>query len=229
MTLHITDLANDEKLDGTTVLPVHSPVKPTVYRNVIKRGFDVLSILLTMPLVFPIVALMALVVALDGHNPFYSQKRIGRGGRVFRMWKMRTMIPNAKDKLEDYLKANPEARLEWDATQKLKNDPRITRVGRLLRKSSLDELPQLFNVLFGDMSLVGPRPMMVEQKELYNGTGYYNVRPGITGLWQVSDRNDCTFHERVLFDDAYDKGLSAKMDASILVRTVGVVIKGTGY
>ena len=231
MTLHMTDLARDSELDLETAVavPVQAAPKATFYRKAFKRVIDVVSILAAGLLVLPIIAVMALVVMLDGHNPFYSQKRIGHGGRVFRMWKMRTMVPNAKAKLEAYLEKNPDARLEWDATQKLKNDPRVTRVGRILRKTSLDELPQLFNVLIGDMSLVGPRPMMIEQKDLYHGKGYYNVRPGITGLWQVSDRNDCTFHERVLFDDAYDQDLSLKMDLSILWRTVGVVIRGTGY
>ena len=227
----MTDLARDSELDLETsiALPAQPAPAPTMYRKWIKQALDSIVILAAGLLVLPIVAIMAVVVAMDGHNPFYSQKRIGRGGRVFRMWKMRTMVPNAKAKLETYLEKNPEARLEWDATQKLKKDPRVTRVGRILRKTSLDELPQLFNVLVGDMSLVGPRPMMIEQKDLYHGQGYYNVRPGITGLWQVSDRNDCTFHERVLFDDAYNQDLSLKMDLSILWRTVGVVIRGTGY
>jgi exopolysaccharide production protein ExoY len=229
MTLHLTDLARDAELDSRVALPVQPAPKATLYRSWMKQSLDTIVILAAGLLVLPIIIIMALVVALDGHNPFYSQQRIGRGGRVFRMWKMRTMVPNAKAKLEGFLEANPNARLEWDATQKLKNDPRVTKAGRILRKTSLDELPQLFNVLVGDMSLVGPRPMMVEQKSLYHGDGYYNVRPGITGLWQVSDRNDCTFHERVLFDDAYNKDLSLKMDVSILIRTVGVVIRGTGY
>jgi lipopolysaccharide/colanic/teichoic acid biosynthesis glycosyltransferase len=229
MTLHLTDLARDAELDTRIALPVQSAPKATAYRKWVKQSLDTIVILAAGLLVLPIIALMALIVAVDGHNPFYSQQCIGRGGRIFRMWKIRTMVPNAKAKLEGFLEQNPDARLEWDATQKLKNDPRVTRIGRILRKTSLDELPQLFNVVIGDMSLVGPRPMMVEQKALYHGEGYYYVRPGITGLWQVSDRNDCTFHERVLFDDAYNSDLSLKMDVSILIRTVGVVVRGTGY
>ena len=139
------------------------------------------------------------------------------------------MVPNAQSKLDGYLAQNPEARVEWETTQKLKNDPRITRVGRILRKTSLDELPQLWNVLVGDMALVGPRPMMLDQRTMYPGKGYYLVRPGITGLWQISDRNECTFAERAQYDDAYEQEVSLLADTTILIRTVGVVIRGTGY
>jgi exopolysaccharide production protein ExoY len=128
-----------------------------------------------------------------------------------------------------YLAETPEARAEWDATQKLKQDPRITVVGRMLRKTSLDELPQLFNVLTGDMSLVGPRPIMVNQKALYPGQRYYDMRPGLTGLWQVSDRNECSFAGRVRFDDIYHRTMSFGTDLRILGQTVSVVLRGTGY
>ena len=172
---------------------------------------------------------MALLVALDGHNPFYSQLRVGKDGKHFRMWKLRTMVHNADVLLESYLDRYPEARAEWDSTQKLKNDPRITFVGRLLRKSSMAELPQLFNVLNGTMSLVGPRPMMVNQQNTYTGHAYYRLRPGITGLWQVSDRNHCKFIGRVQYDEQYDKTLSLKTDLRVLFLTVAVVLRGTGY
>ena len=168
-------------------------------------------------------------MAADGGRAFYSQTRIGRNGRTFRMWKLRTMVPDAEARLREYIATNPAARAEWNATQKLKNDPRITRVGRFLRKSSIDELPQLWNVLTGSMSLVGPRPMMVEQQALYYGHGYYNQRPGITGLWQISDRNESEFAGRVRYDDIYDRCVSLKTDVAILIRTVGVVLRCTGY
>lgn len=190
---------------------------------------DVTLTVLAAPVVVPLVVLLAALVALDGKNPFYSQMRVGRDGRHFRMWKLRTMVVNADKLLEAYLAQNPAARLEWDATQKLKRDPRITWLGRVLRKSSLDELPQLLNVLNGTMSLVGPRPMMVQQRQSYGGTSYFNLRPGLTGLWQVSDRNESTFAARVAFDDAYDRTLSAATDALILLRTIRVVLRGTGY
>lgn len=190
---------------------------------------DILLVLAAAPIVVPIVAIFALSIAVGGGNPFYMQRRIGRNGRVFRMWKLRTMVPNADEKLEQYLSGNPEARREWDSKQKLKDDPRITAMGKALRKTSLDELPQLFNVLIGDMSLVGPRPMMVGQKALYPGTTYFALRPGITGLWQVSDRNECGFAGRADYDDTYYRELSFGTDMSILGATIGVVCRGTGY
>ncbi|MEM6375434.1 MAG: sugar transferase, partial [Pseudomonadota bacterium] len=128
------------------------------YASCGKRVLDLTLTILVLPIVAPLLILMAAVIALDGRNPFYSQLRVGRGGKTFRMWKLRTMVHNADDLLESYIAQNPAARLEWDTTQKLKNDPRITWIGQILRKTSMDELPQLLNVLEGTMSLVGPRP-----------------------------------------------------------------------
>jgi lipopolysaccharide/colanic/teichoic acid biosynthesis glycosyltransferase len=145
------------------------------------------------------------------------------------MLKLRTMVPDADRMLEQFLDRNPEARLEWNSTQKLKADPRITPVGRLLRKTSMDELPQLWNVLIGDMSLVGPRPMMPSQRSLYSGVAYYALRPGITGPWQVSDRNEVEFSKRAEFDREYEEDISLLTDLGLLLATMRVVIKGTGY
>jgi|SRR6056297_360142 len=206
-----------------------APHRPTLYRNGVKRCLDIVLILASLPITLPVVLVMMGLVALDGHSPLYRQKRIGRGGRIFRMVKIRTMVPGADALLRRCLDADPEARREWDETQKLKSDPRITRVGRLLRKCSLDELPQLWNVLIGDMSLVGPRPMMVDQKNLYPGTAYFDLRPGITGPWQISDRNDSSFAARAGFDSRYLATLSLSRDVAILFRTVMVVVRGTGY
>lgn len=139
------------------------------------------------------------------------------------------MTVDADVRLESYLKSNPEARAEWNKHQKLKNDPRITSVGRFLRKASLDELPQLFNVLQGSMSLVGPRPMMPDQEQYYFGSAYYSLRPGLTGLWQISERNESSFIDRVAFDDAYSQSMSFRTDVKTLLKTVLVVIRGTGY
>jgi lipopolysaccharide/colanic/teichoic acid biosynthesis glycosyltransferase len=200
-----------------------------LYRNAAKRCLDIVLVLLTLPVSLPIILGMMCFTALDGGSPLYSQKRLGRGGRIFYMVKMRTMVPGADALLEDHLGKDPEARREWDATQKLKRDPRITRVGRFLRKSSLDELPQLWNVLKGDMSLVGPRPMMVEQEALYPGRAYFELRPGITGSWQVSERNESSFAERAKFDSQYLDSVSFYVDLAILFRTVAVVLRGTGY
>jgi exopolysaccharide production protein ExoY len=211
------------------VIPARLTSKPGLYQSVFKRIFETTLIILSLPIVAPVIALLALILLCTGERPFYSQQRVGLGGRTFWMWKLRTMIIDADTKLEAYLKADPTARKEWNTTQKLKDDPRITRFGRILRKTSLDELPQLFNVLNGTMALVGPRPMLIEQEDYYYGSAYYYHRPGLTGLWQVSDRNECEFTGRVRFDDAYDRIIGLNTDATIIARTFTVVLRGTGY
>ena len=208
--------------------PVAVPAEKTLYRSVFKRALDLVLIALAMPIWVPVIAIGAALVALDGHGPFYRQARIGRDGKGFNLWKLRTMVIDADAKLESYLAANPEARAEWDAHQKLIRDPRVTPVGRIFRKTSLDELPQLINVLTGDMSLVGPRPMMTSQQALYPGKSYYDLRPGLTGPWQVSDRHASRFEDRARFDDTYSQTMSLKTDLGIMVRTVLVVLRGAG-
>lgn len=198
------------------------------YRHGAKRLFDLVLVLLAMPFWLPLILVTAFLIALDGNNPLYMQKRVGRHGRVFRILKLRSMVPDADAVLEAYLRNNPVARAEWEAKQKLKNDPRITRIGGFIRKTSIDELPQLFNVLLGDMSLVGPRPMMVCQKMLYPGRRYYEMRPGLTGFWQISNRNNCRFASRARYDNAYFAAMSLRTDMTILLRTIGVVLRGTG-
>lgn len=205
-----------------------APVRRGIYRNIVKRVFDATAVVLSAPIIVPLVAALAITARRDGGGAFYSQLRIGKGGRTFRIWKLRTMVPDADARLESHLAADPAARAEWTATQKLRDDPRITPVGQFLRRSSLDELPQLWNVLCGDMSLVGPRPMMPSQQDLYPGTAYYAVRPGITGLWQTDGRNATTFSARAGYDTAYEATLSLAGDLRILWRTVGVVLRGTG-
>jgi len=223
--------------DGVTDYETHSATKRTAwvaprrhrfYRSLGKRFLDILLVVMALPMVLPLVLMLAVLIMRDGHSPFYMQERVGRGGRIFRLWKLRTMVPNAKAHLERYLEGNPEARQEWDAYQKLSSDPRITAFGHFLRKTSLDEIPQLWNVLKGDMSLVGPRPMMPEQRDLYPGRAYYALRPGLTGMWQVSDRNASTFAQRADFDTDYERDLSMGLDAKLIVATVGVVLRGTG-
>ncbi|MEH6656066.1 sugar transferase, partial [Loktanella salsilacus] len=146
-----------------------------IYNDLGKRVLDVSVVLLSLPFVLIVVGLLAVFVARRGGKPFYTQNRVGRGGRTYKMWKLRSMILDADDQLEHHLTQNSDARVEWDSTQKLKDDPRITKIGRFLRRSSMDELPQLWNVLRGDMSLVGPRPMMPCQADLYPGTAYYGL------------------------------------------------------
>ena len=198
------------------------------YRHALKRVFDFALVLLASPIVVPVVLLLAFFVARDGHHPFYKQARIGKNGRVFTMWKLRSMVHDAEARLENHLETNEKARQEWDEKQKLSDDPRITSVGQLLRKTSLDELPQLWNVLIGDMSIVGPRPMMPEQRDLYPGRAYYALRPGVTGYWQISDRNKSSFAARAKFDNRYYEDISFSTDVSIMASTVGVVLRGTG-
>jgi lipopolysaccharide/colanic/teichoic acid biosynthesis glycosyltransferase len=205
-----------------------APSRHGAYRNGGKRALDTMLVLLASPLILFLVVPSALLVMLDGGSPFYSQKRVGRGGHLFRMWKLRTMVPQADAKLKQHLDADPAAREEWHVKQKLKDDPRITRIGRFLRRYSIDEIPQLWNVFKGDMSLVGPRPMMPEQQPLYPGHAYYLLRPGLTGSWQVSDRNETSFAARASFDEAYEREVSLANDLRLMMATVGVVVFGTG-
>ncbi|MEP5153193.1 sugar transferase [Planktotalea sp.] len=208
----------------TTTLQVRS-----IYGSFLKPLFDfIVTLIMVVPAAI-IVSIFALIVMTDGHKPFYVQKRIGKNGRTFGMWKLRSMVPNADAVLEEYLSQDPAARREWDRTQKLKHDPRITRVGGFIRKASIDELPQLLNVLRGEMALVGPRPMMTDQRALYPGVAYYAMRPGITGFWQTSSRNESSFAERATFDASYFSAMSFKTDLRVLYKTVGVVFAATGY
>ena len=234
MTIHYRDTStHSSKVESAPPARLAGPradsFKPQLYRNAGKRVLDVILCILGAPFALLLIGVMALLVARDGGAPFYNQDRVGRGGRIYRMWKLRTMVPDADAKLKAHLAENTAARTEWDRDQKLKSDPRVTRLGALLRRASMDELPQLWNVFKGDMSLVGPRPMMPEQKTLYPGSEYYTLRPGITGSWQISDRNESNFAERAIFDTSYSRNVSLGEDIRILVATVRVVLKATGY
>lgn len=202
---------------------------PSRYRMGFKRVFDICAIVVAAPLLIPVMVLLTLLMALGGGTPFYKQQRVGQGGHVYTMWKFRTMIHDADAALAQHLQTNPAARAEWTRTQKLKNDPRITPLGRIMRKTSLDELPQLLNVLRGEMSLVGPRPMLPEQQAMYPGTAYYKLLPGITGPWQVSARNEAEFAARAHYDTGYHQSLSFLGDLKMLLATVSVVTRGTGH
>lgn len=193
-----------------------------------KRAFDLLVVIAILPILLPMLLVLYVVVFFTSGSPVYRQRRVGRDGREFTMLKFRTMVQDAEAKLASHLKTSPEAREEWNRDQKLRRDPRITRIGRILRKTSLDELPQFLNVLVGDMSLVGPRPMMVDQRGLYPGSEYYLMRPGITGFWQISDRNHCSFSQRASHDAAYFRVMSLRTDLTVLAKTVVVVLRGTG-
>ena len=228
MTVHLRQPLPPAKFDSLieeALVPVQGQ---SVYRDGVKRCLDVVLVLLAALPVLILLLPILLMIARDGQSPLYCQKRIGRNGKTFNMWKLRSMVPDADSLLEAYLDANPAARVEWTRDQKLRQDPRITPIGRIIRKTSIDELPQLFNVLRGDMSLVGPRPMMVDQQALYPGTAYYALRPGVTGFWQTSVRNETSFADRARFDSDYMRKLSFLTDLSVLLRTVKVVIRGTG-
>ena len=197
-----------------------------------KRGLDVTLTLLAAPLWAPAVAVLAGLVWLeDRQRPFYAQERVGQAGKPFRALKLRTMAPDADARLEAALAEDPALRAEWEATFKLEHDPRITRTGRWLRRTSLDELPQLLNVLRGEMSLVGPRPLpRYHYDELPARVQALRerVRPGITGLWQVSGRSDLGNAGMERWDPYYVRNWSPWLDAVILVRTVRVVLHGSG-
>ena len=229
MTLHVTNVADSIAANVDSIpVPAYSQ-RRGVYRFGLKRALDLALILLAAPIVLPFIAILSVAIAADGHSPFFRQERVGKDGRRFTMWKFRTMVPDAEDLLELLLDEDSDARSEWDSKQKLTADPRCTRIGRALRRTSMDEMPQLLNVFSGDMSLIGPRPMLPSQQSLYPGRAYYNLRPGMTGLWQVSKRNEGEFAERAGYDDHYDVTLSLPTDAKILFRTVAVVFHGTGY
>jgi exopolysaccharide production protein ExoY len=229
MTVHLNHFEpNTEVLPRSSTSPETTSASPGFYRMRMKRGLDVLLILIALPIILPLVAILAFMVWLEGGKPFYSQRRIGLDGREFWIWKLRSMVPNAEALLEAHLAANPEARAEWNTSQKLSNDPRITRLGRFLRRTSFDELPQLWNVLRGDMSLVGPRPMMPCQQALYPGHAYYRLRPGVTGFWQISQRNRSSFASRAKFDAVYERQMSLGTDLKVLMSTVRVVLACTG-
>ncbi|MBZ8119295.1 sugar transferase [Roseovarius sp. LXJ103] len=201
-----------------------------VYRALGKRIIDVTFVLITFPLALLFIGIPFLMLWREGGSPFYRQMRLGQNGDQFSILKLRTMVRDADQILERTLAADPALRHEWNTTQKLKNDPRITRVGAFLRKTSLDELPQLWNVFLGEMSLVGPRPMLPEQLPLYGDAHhYFALRPGITGLWQVSNRNESHFQLRMTLDATYHYELSFIEDIRIMWRTFGAVLRRTGY
>jgi Undecaprenyl-phosphate galactose phosphotransferase WbaP len=196
-----------------------------------KRALDFIGALIILVLLTPVLVLCAFLVASSSAGPLlFRHKRLGRNGREFFVWKFRTMCTNPDETLSNYLQQNPEAMREWLDTQKLTNDPRVTRSGQFMRRFSLDELPQLWNVLRGDMSLIGPRPIVANEVSRYGDAieAYYTVRPGMTGLWQVSGRSNTTYSERVNLDRQYAEQWSLFLDFSIIVRTFRVVLSGQG-
>jgi undecaprenyl-phosphate galactose phosphotransferase len=198
--------------------------------QLVKRCFDLVASTLILVTGSPVFLFIALKVMQTGRPVFFGHTRVGQHNKPFKCYKFRTMAPNADKLLADLLARDSDARAEWDRDFKLKNDPRITAIGRFLRKTSLDELPQVWNVLKGDMSLVGPRPVVTEELERYgNQVDYYlEAKPGITGLWQISGRNDVSYDSRVNLDAWYVKNWSLFNDIVILFRTVNVIFRKDG-
>lgn len=196
-----------------------------------KRVFDLVATICGGLLILPILLVLAILVGIDNRGRIiFAHRRVGRNGKLFPCYKFQSMVPDAQERLEEYLAQNPGARKEWEESFKLTNDPRVTKLGAFLRKTSLDELPQLWNVLMGDMSLVGPRPIVTKEIERYGDyiREYYMVPPGITGMWQVNGRSDTTYEERVAMDTWYVRNWSVWIDLVYLFKTVKTVFTGKG-
>ena len=197
----------------------------------LQRAIDLVLTFLALLFLLPLMSTIALAVWLSDRGPvFFGHNRVGHMGQTFRCWKFRSMAVDGEKILEAYLEESPLARAEWERDHKLRNDPRITPLGRLLRKTSLDELPQLWNVLIGEMSLVGPRPIVVAEIPRYKSyfEDYCRCRPGITGLWQISGRNDVTYDQRVALDVRYARTRSTWLNLSIMINTIPAVLLRKG-
>lgn len=207
------------------------PLRLSSAREPSKRCLDIAVAVALLLALAPLMILLAIAVRLDGGPSLFGHRRVGFGGRPFRCLKFRSMRVAADTTLMELLRTDPDARREWEANRKLQRDPRVTALGRFLRVSSMDELPQLWNVLRGDMSLVGPRPVTPEELALHYGPDaawYTRVRPGLTGPWQVSGRSDTSYPERVRMDVDYVRNPSLRRDLGLLLRTFGAVLRGRG-
>lgn len=193
--------------------------------RVLKRTFDIFFSILLLIILSPLFIFLIFKISRDGGNAIYGHTRVGMNGKKFKCYKFRSMVINSQEVLDHILSTDPKAKLEWAKDFKLKNDPRITKLGHFIRKTSIDELPQLWNVLIGDMSFVGPRPVTEKELERYRQymKYYLAVRPGITGLWQISGRNDITYNERIRLDIRYIISWSLLKDFIILFKTISVV------
>lgn len=210
-----------------------SDLRPFPIKRIpIKRIFDIGFSLCALLSLLPVFALLALLVKLTSKGTiFFGQERIGRGGKPFKCYKFRTMFQDAEARLETILKENPALKEEWTSSFKLKSDPRITKVGKWLRRTSLDELPQFWNVLKGDLSIVGPRPVVREEIEGFYGSKAYkilSIRPGITGLWQVSGRNDISYAARIRLDEEYVNTHSLQLDLLLIAKTIPCLLRSRG-
>lgn len=198
----------------------------------IKRIFDIVFSLLTMVIIIPVSIIVMILIMIEspGAAPIFKHYRVGRGGTLFPCYKFRSMVPNAQEKLQEYLKSDLEAQKEWNTYFKLKDDPRITKIGRFIRKTSIDELPQFINVLKGEMSWVGPRPIIKDEIHYYGKyiNDYYAVLPGITGMWQANGRSDTGYDERVVLDTWYVRNWNIWIDIALIIKTIKAVLFGKG-
>ena len=238
-----TDLAREEVVDDVVTNVYALPAIPkektrlrtqedTIAYRILKRAVDILGALVGIILLIPMTIGIYIANLIVGDNGpiFYSQNRIGKDGKIFKMYKFRSMVMGADEKLEKYLEENEEARKEYKINKKLKNDPRVTKIGMFIRKTSIDEFPQFVNVLKGDMSLVGPRPYLPREiDDMGNAYPYITaVKPGVTGLWQVRGRNDVTFKDRLNLDMEYFEKKSLLFETKILFWTVKSVVYKKG-
>lgn len=208
-----------------------SEIKGIAVGGIVKRAFDIAFAVLAIIALLPVLLFLCLLVKLEDGGPiFYRHRRIGRNDTPFHCLKFRTMVENGDQVLSEYLSRNAEARGEWNASRKLREDPRITATGRILRQTSLDELPQLLNIIRGEMSIVGPRPIVPDEIQFYGGdfVYYQSVRPGLTGAWQVSGRSDTSYDERVQLDRLYVEEWSFAKDILIIVKTIPAVAFARG-
>lgn len=196
-----------------------------------KRFIDLLILFLSSFIVVPLVLLVSIIIKLTSKGPvFYGHVRVGQNGKSFKCWKFRSMIVDADKQLEKILKENPAMREEWEKDRKFTNDPRVTPIGKFLRRTSIDEIPQLFNILIGEMSFVGPRPVTAPELVKYGKMADYvlSVKPGLSGMWQISGRSDTIYEERITLDTYYIQNWSVWLDIWIIIRTIWVVLKGKG-
>jgi exopolysaccharide production protein ExoY len=219
LAMALADMPNEDSLDLRSF-----------YLRFGKRGLDLVLVVLSLPFALPLMGLLALLAALDGEAPIFRHERVGMGGRKFSCLKFRTMRPDSATILAKLLETDPKSAAEWARDRKLSNDPRITAAGRWLRRTSLDELPQLINVLRGEMSLVGPRPITPEELDHYAGQApkYTSLRPGLTGHWQVHGRGIVGYRERIEMDMHYAHTLSLRRDLMLLLQTISVVVRLRG-
>ena len=232
----IANYSSENILDNNALIPLQRNLdrNKAILRieTILKRFIDIIGSLVGIICLVPltIIIWIANLIMKDNGPVFYTQERIGKNGRIFKMYKYRSMVVGADEKLKEYLEKNEEARKEYAEYKKLKNDPRITKIGAFLRKTSLDEFPQFINILKGDMSLVGPRPYLPREKEEINGFFNYimSCKPGLTGFWQVHGRSDVTFTDRLDMDMRYYYNHNLKMDIKILKDTVVNVVKKEG-